>query len=243
MTHQFRIKSLLFSIIMVAFCFHLNSYRRVHKPNATQYSSGDQLRFDSTTPLIVYRLNNGRIVLEEDPLTKFEGLGPSLETTDRSSADANAWAKLQLGVKHWQSLEKSKAISVWQTVVQQYSVSEPAFAALVNVGHGLRDLGKMRAAIEAYQAAIDMDLLSQVDSKHYVCINLSHTFFECQDLANAVQYARLARNTYQSGSCFCSICNDLDNARIDRYIEQIQLAIEEKRSVRLEDVNEWNARW
>lgn len=201
------------------------------------------LFFFPRTPLIVYRLNNGRIVLEEDPLAKFEGPGLSVEATDRSYEDAKAWAKVQIGVKYWQSLEKSKAISVWQTIVQQNTVSEPAFAALVNVGHGLRDLGKMQAAVEAYQAAIDMDLPKQVDSKHYVCINLSHTYFECQDLANAVKYARLARTTYQPSFCFCSICNDWDNARIDRYIDQIQLAIEEKRSVWLENVDEWNARW
>ena len=195
------------------------------------------------TPLIVHRLNNGRIVLEDDPLTKFGGRGLSIETTDRSSADANAWAKLQLGVKHWQSHEKSKAIAVWHAVVQQNSVSEPAFAALVNIGHGLRDQGKTQAAIEAYQASIDMDFAEQVDSKHYVCINVSHAYFECQDLVNAVKYARLARSTYRPGFPFCSICNDWDNARIDRYIDQIQLAIDGKHSVRLENVDEWNARF
>lgn len=192
-------------------------------------------------PLVVYRLNNGRVVLEEDPRKQFASFGLTWETTDRSLEDLDAWEKLQTGVTHWRSLKKSSAIALWKSVVEDYSGSEPAFASLVNVGHGLRELGKTRDAIEAYRSAIDSEVQEDF-TKHYVCINLSHAYFEIQDLASAIRYARLARTKYHADT-FCGTCSQWDDERIDHYISQIQLAIDERRPARLENTAEWDARY
>lgn len=207
-----------------------------------QVDTQDADRDESKRVVYVQRLNNGRIVLVEDPLVRLEALGLSMETSDRSSADTNAWLQLQIGVKHWNSLQKSKAISEWKSVVQHYPDSEPAFAALVNLGHAFRDAGKTDSAIRSYRAAIDMELPQSSDRKHYVCVYVSHAHLERKNLTDAIKYARLARFTYRPFN-FCSICSDWDEARIDRYIDQIQTAIDEQRPTSLENVDEWNDRW
>ncbi len=40
---------MLIALTMVAVCIQCNMYRRVDKSNVSQYSAGDQLRFDKTT--------------------------------------------------------------------------------------------------------------------------------------------------------------------------------------------------
>ncbi len=49
MKRQFKIKTLLIALTMVAVCLQCNMHRRVDKSTVSQYSSGDQLRFDVTT--------------------------------------------------------------------------------------------------------------------------------------------------------------------------------------------------
>lgn len=197
---------------------------------------------DSNRVEHVKRLNNGRIVLIEDPLVRVEALGVSIETINRSSADTDAWLQLQIGVKHWNSLQKSKALSEWKSVVQHYPDCEAAFAALVNLGHAFREAGKTDSAIRSYRAAIDMELPQCSDRKHFVCIYVSHAHLERNILTDAIKYARLARFTYPPVH-YCGICSDIDEARIDRYIDQIQTAINEQRPASLETVDEWNDRW
>lgn len=203
----------------------------------TQHADCD----DSKRVEHVKRFDSGSILLSEDPLLGLEALGLSMEMSDRSSADTNAWLQVQIGVKHWNSLQKSSAISEWKSVVRHYPGSEPAFAALINLGHAFHDAGKTDSAIRSYRAAIEMELPQRSDCKHYACINVSHAYLERNRLTEAIKYARLARFTYRRFS-FCSICSDWYEARIDRYIDQIQSAIDEQRPASLESVDQWKDR-
>jgi hypothetical protein len=191
---------------------------------------------------IVKRLNNGRIVFEENPPWQITDLDSPNLGDDRDSTDGTAWTLVKNGIRHWEVGEKTQALSQWETVREEYAGTEPAFAALINTAQGLRDTGKADSAILAYKSAIEMQLPDSEDSVHYICIQLSQLYLECQDLPNALAYARLARTTYQP-FCFCAICKSWDDARIDRYIDHLQTALHENLPVRLETVEEWNAAW
>ncbi|MGB7323337.1 MAG: tetratricopeptide repeat protein [Rubripirellula sp.] len=193
--------------------------------------------------LFVQRLDNGNLVLQEDPrerLSRDDSYSMELiqELYPFSEEESKQWSDLQSGIELFRAGNLSGAISAWQLTATTTKDSELEIAALWNIGQTHHHSGDLSNAINHYKRALAVAVES--NSKHYIAIDLSHAYVQLGQLPNAIETAQLSKTRYPPDS-FCGLSYDADQQRISNFISTLHLANSQNRTVHLQTKSEWKA--
>ena len=150
-----------------------------------------------------------------------------------------AWAKLGMANKQWNTRRQHQAKAAWNGIAIEYSDTDAAYASLANLAKVLEAQGQIPGAIEAYTKILDMKRpvlheknMRYANYRHTACCELSKIHEPSGDLVLAEKYARQAVEQDEFYDWCGVYAHSVEMELIDRVsILQAQILAQEKKSL------------